>query len=288
MAKKFSERIGVVEPVQNIQTDGMSEDLRNSLWNFIHSQFESSRYDSDHWIRLAKFTAQFFRKFPVDELPFRDFECRKWVKAYFYGLEWYEVYDFIEFLVANTRRIISFPQYNSERLENIYNGIFSSELSGFRFVAGVLAPISNPVESNAISGALETSSDKGLSGARSHIHTALKLLGRKPNPEYRNSVKESISAVESVVKQLSGSHAQGLSGALAELGKTLPIHGAMKQGFIRLYGYTSDSDGIRHAILDDPNVGFDEAKYMLVSCSAFVNYLIAKADAAGLLVRGAE
>lgn len=42
-------------------------------------------------------------------------------------------------------------------------------------------------------------------------------------------------------------------------------------------------DGIRHAILEEPNVGFHEAKFMLVACSAFVNFLISKAEAASLL-----
>jgi len=54
------------------------------------------------------------------------------------------------------------------------------------------------------------------------------------------------------------------------------MHHALIKGFSSLYGYTSEADGIRHALLEEPHVGFDEAKYMLVSCSAFVNYLIAK------------
>lgn len=42
-------------------------------------------------------------------------------------------------------------------------------------------------------------------------------------------------------------------------------------------GYTSDEGGIRHAEgLFESNVTFEEAKYMLVSCCAFVNYLIAE------------
>jgi hypothetical protein len=61
------------------------------------------------------------------------------------------------------------------------------------------------------------------------------------------------------------------------------MHGALKSAFNKLYGYTSDEDGIRHAILEESNVGFDEAKYMIVVCSAFVNYLTAKASAHGLL-----
>ena len=119
-------------------------------------------------------------------------------------------------------------------------------------------------------------------GFRTHLKTALHLLGKRPAPDYRNAVKESISAVESVAKQLSKNESQGLAGALDELGKRGPIHGALKSAFLKLYGYTSDADGIRHAILDEPNVDFDEAKYMVVACSAFVNYLVTKANTAKL------
>lgn len=130
---------------------------------------------------------------------------------------------------------------------------------------------------------MESAARTGLSGAHAHLQAALKLLGQKPNPDYRNSIKESISAIESVVKKISGANSQGVSGALAKLEGQLQIHGALRKAFGQLYGYTSDSDGIRHAILDEPTVGFDEAKYMLVSCSAFVNYLVAKADKANVL-----
>ena len=51
----------------------------------------------------------------------------------------------------------------------------------------------------------------------------------------------------------------------------------MKKAFTCLYGYTSDSGGIRHALTEDDVVpNFEDAKFMLVSCSAFINYLIAK------------
>ena len=48
----------------------------------------------------------------------------------------------------------------------------------------------------------------------------------------------------------------------------------MKEAFNKLYGYTSDKNGIRHNGGVDENTTFDEAQYMLVSCSAFLNYLI--------------
>ena len=56
----------------------------------------------------------------------------------------------------------------------------------------------------------------------------------------------------------------------------IEIHPALKKAFNNLYGYTSDSGGIRHASLSESNLKFEDAKFMLVSCSAFTNYLIAK------------
>ncbi len=46
--------------------------------------------------------------------------------------------------------------------------------------------------------------------------------------------------------------------------------------FGTLYGYTSDADGIRHALMDLPTLTFDDAKFFLVVCSAFVNFAQAK------------
>jgi len=45
----------------------------------------------------------------------------------------------------------------------------------------------------------------------------------------------------------------------------------------------SDENGIRHAILEELNIGFDEAKFMLITCSALVNFIISKAAKNGLL-----
>jgi hypothetical protein len=37
---------------------------------------------------------------------------------------------------------------------------------------------------------------------------------------------------------------------------------------------SSDKDGVRHALLEESTVTFAEAKFMLVACSAFANFLI--------------
>jgi hypothetical protein len=56
----------------------------------------------------------------------------------------------------------------------------------------------------------------------------------------------------------------------------MPIHGALEQGFIKLYGYTSHGDGIRHAMMEEDHLDQEDALYMLVSFSSFVSYLMVK------------
>lgn len=281
MNKGFSERIGIVTATPTLQVTDMDDALRNSIWNVIHSLFEV--YNSGYWTSLAEWTAHHFRKVPVDELPGYEHKCKEWLKSYFMSLPWNRKYEFVEFVVENFRSIQRYPKHGRGELEKIFNSIFEREMSGYRFISGVLAPISNPTETAEIADAIRNTASVGLDGAHHHLHTALSLLAKKPDPDYRNSIKESISAVESVARVLGKENSKGLSDALDELGKKTNLHGALRSGFNSLYGYTSDKDGIRHALLDEPNIGFDDAKFMAVSCSAFVNYLIAKASAAGLL-----
>jgi hypothetical protein len=51
----------------------------------------------------------------------------------------------------------------------------------------------------------------------------------------------------------------------------------LKTAWDKLYAYTNQKDtGIRHALMDADSTyvpSVDEALYMLVSCSAFINYL---------------
>ena len=209
---------------------------------------------------------------------------RKWFKAYFYSLIWFELYDLIEFLVTNNGRILEHPTLRGDQLIDNYNFIFERESAGYRFINGSLAPISNPAEVSELNEAIQSSRNSGMLGAQKHLSQAIALLSRKPEPDFRNAIKEAISAVESIANSLSGANsAGGLAVALRVLSETAEIHPALKKGFVALYGYTSDEDGIRHAILEEKHIGYEEAKFMVVSCSAFVNFLLGKGANAKLL-----
>ena len=172
-----------------------------------------------------------------DDAPHYNIRRRDWIKKHFYSMKWFEAYDFVEFICLNYTRIREYTNWDKSQLQTVFNKIFEEELSGYRFLGGELVPISNVAEVSAIESAIELSSRTGLAGAHAHIVTALQLLGKRPDPDYRNSVKEAISAVESVSKQLASPGAQGLASALDELSKKLPLHGALRSAFLKLYGY---------------------------------------------------
>ena len=126
---------------------------------------------------------------------------------------------------------------------------------------------------------IEKSTHTPFSAVNMHIEKAVKLFSSRPQPDYENSIKESISAVESICCIITNSSSKD-----ATLGKTLKklkdhgiyIHPAMENAYSSLYGYTSNEDGIRHGGMDFKSAPYEDAKYMLISCSAFVNYLIEK------------
>jgi hypothetical protein len=286
---RFSERLGVRAQPRHIQIDFVDDVLRNSLWNSIYSRFHM-RGVNDHarWDEVARALATYHYKVPVDDLPGNETGRYEWVRSRFFNEDWAGVYDIVEFLVGNVDSILN-PRreryYGSEYTPflNDINTVLERELSGYRFIRGVLSPVTDPVEVSAIDAAASHLSAGGLAAPSQHIRAALELLGKRPTPDYRNSVKESISAVEAVVSQIAGTGPGGVAKAIETVAAKVEVHPALRAALKQLYGYTSDAEGIRHAILEQSTVRYDEAKFMLVACSAFVNFLVAKADSAGVL-----
>ena len=108
----------------------------------------------------------------------------------------------------------------------------------------------------------------------SHLNQALSHFSHRTNPDYRNSIKESISAVEALVKIFLNNSNGTLGQLLNKLERERNLHPALKASLSSLYGYTSDADGIRHALIESSEPSHKDAKFMLVACSAFVSYLM--------------
>ncbi|MDD4353876.1 MAG: hypothetical protein PHN56_05460 [Candidatus Nanoarchaeia archaeon] len=289
----FSERNGYKKIKTEFQKESMDDDLKNSLWNCISNYFFNYFKDAvaysnalgyDFKIRFIEDLAFNFFKITIEDLPTYKLDLIKSIKNWIYETDWFNVYDFIESIInfiKNYDYSISEILDNSSILKNleyILNFILKRELSGYSLISGMITPIISDEEIKEIEKVL----DFPLKGVNIHIQTALKHLSNKKNPDYRNSIKESISAVESLCQLISGDKNATLGQALKIVEKTLKINSALKSGFSNIYGYTSSDEGIRHALFDESTLDLEDAQFMLVSCSAFINYLIEKSNKSGI------
>jgi len=272
---KFSERIGKNTIKELIQIEDIDEELKNALWNavtFFYWDIIKESFISSNRRHISTFLTRIwisFFKEKYDEMPTYIPEFRQFVKDFFFKAKWFEIYDLIEFFPNN----YDDDEHNTEFM-NYCNRILKKELSGYRFIDNIITPLTNEEEISSIGEALENTNS--LKTVNLHISRAIELFSDRKAPDYRNSIKESISAVEAYCAIITNDHKATLGQALKQIEDKTKIHPALKKAFSNLYGFTSEANGIRHALLEEEFLEQEDAKFMLVSCSAFINYLIDK------------
>jgi hypothetical protein len=282
--------MGIRPATKAIQRESIDGELLNCLWNALTSCLwnrwsprERSGFqdeDAERVEAVVKSIWIHYFKRPVDTLP--EFDPNAHTSAYdvirdhFFGGEWWEVYDLIEFLIKRV------PEEWKSALTRAVNHFMTAENAAYRIVGDEVVEITDEQEIEAIESALE----KGLKACRSHLSHALQLLSDRKRPDYRNSIKESISAVEAVCKVVAGKPKSTLADCIKVISATNKIHPAFEQALLKLYGYTNDEGGIRHALTEESvTPEYSDAKFMLVAASAFVNFILAKAAELGIEIR---
>jgi|ERR1019366_2689753 hypothetical protein len=275
---RFSQRYGHTPLERAFQRESVDEALRIKLWNVLKITIWN-QYDHDDYLKqkitqgidsmLRRLWFNFFNK-DLDTLPVFHTQYGKLgvydqLKNHFMSCEWFAVYDFIEEISLDRSSLIN------DKARDWINQVLEEQNAAYRFVGEEIAEITDQQEIDAIESGLEHP-DKPV---RLHLEAALRMLSDKQAPDYRNSVKESISAVEAACRLVSGNASATLGDALKMIHN---LHPALSKAFNQLYGYTSDASGIRHSLIDEPNITYADAKFMLVACSAFVSYLKVSAN----------
>jgi hypothetical protein len=287
----FSERYGYSEKHDTSQIECMDDDLRTSIYNVIYDEFHEHNTVAIAEDLSRQIWSKCWHK-ALDEFPdyYDDHGFVNALKLWFQECPWNQAYDLVEF-IANKYKITDDSQQSYpgvfldepphaafahpylEDFRNEINEALQRERAGYRLVETLVSPITNTAELDSINQVLQASDTFGT--ARKHLYKALELFSIRGNPDYENTVKESISAIEAAARTVSGNEKATLGAALKSIQKSKKVHPALIEGWQKLYGFTSDAGGIRHAEHpDDFHVDGALAKYMLVSCSGFVNYLI--------------
>lgn len=264
-------------PVQLRRTE-VSSQLRAVLWNYIFKELQDTAvretwtHIGDPWRAVLRDVHVYFFHRPADEFVTSWKEAVEAVKVVFMTGDYVLIYGWLQHVL----RLGGIPAFD-KRIERIL--VYCR--SPYRVVApDVIAPVGSDEEAKTVRQALVDLNSANLSGGREHLKSAAAELSAG---HFADSVRESIQAVESVVRVLAPDG--DFSKALHKLEAKTNIHGSLKQGFIKIYGFTSDQQGIRHALLekDAPDVDETDALFMIGACSAFVSYLISKARSAALL-----
>jgi hypothetical protein len=268
---RFSKRHGYKGVREQVQIESLDEKTRTRLWNVFYEHIVDlnrngymrpvyGEYSSELWVdHLHR------RK---DEMPDYGGDMVGFHKRLINKGKWFEVMDFLEF---------TSKYFSSDRLDANFNKVLEEEKSAYRIIEGEVVPISDEVELESIEEGLKRTTM--YEGVREHLQTALAHFSDEDDPDYRNSVKESISAAESMAQRVIGDEDATLGQALSRMEQERGLNGALKSSFSSLYGYASDQEGIRHALSEKSDVSFAFAKFMLVNCTAFVNYLIDEYEA---------
>lgn len=273
----FHQRLGGT-PKPQVGLKEMPTELRAALWNTFQHWIFSSEVPGQDPSEQAR-NVYVYIGWLADEVCYYEHDNRKKLKAWFLETAtWDRAYDFVEWL---PRLIFMGPadRYDGVRLHRNLatrfiaqvNSALEREGAPYRYVNTELVPITDDNEIAEI----EKASVSPFSGARQHIAQSTTLLALKPNPDYRNSIKESVSAIESLLKEATAMKSGDLGQLLTAFEKKHGVlHPAFRKAVSNLYGWTSDEGGVRHAIFAEVDVDHSDARFMLVACSAFVNFLI--------------
>lgn len=280
---KFSERMGYTKPKDVIQYDSIDDDLKNDLWNLYYGNYlEAAEYQEIYLLPanlktyFKKLWTDFIKK-KINEIPEQAYTFIKLVEADFFDSTkaWYFIYDLIEY-TFNTFEFhrIDDKSYFNHQIESQLNSILEKNLSGYRFINKQFVPITNDQEIASINEASNNNTEyKTIS---SHLNKALELLSDKKTPDFSNSIKESISAIESYFKVFFNNPNIKFGDALNNLEHAHGLDKQIKESINKIYAFSNNVGAIRHALKpgETPDkIKLAEAKYMLVTCSAFINYL---------------
>jgi hypothetical protein len=231
---KFSERLGFVPMKVDLGVRDMPVSLQNGLWDatklfYLDGDLEFFGGGEVKLKRQLRYIADrlwfdFFRD-SLDNSPRRAHELIRGVKQHFYSANFYMPYDLIEYMANLDEKEADHVDFDS--YTKFCNNILERERSPFRFAGRSLVQVTSEEGRAAIEDAV--TQDISVAVSR-HIKRAAELYSDPTAPDYRNSVKEAISAVEAAVRFVSGRKSVGVEKPLQSVMDDFVVHKAMRVG----------------------------------------------------------
>ena len=293
----FSERHGYISRI--LQVESLNNRTRNRLWDTINlnwleifsffafdknarlnDEYKEAIHNDREFVYAihSKFFGRSFRTYPDSQKAFLEANY-----DFFIACKWYECFDFIENIIQYKVEAKSNIDYSViKEFESSINVILIQEKVAYRLVNSLILPITSEVELSAISNAI--SGTEEIKTVNSHLLQAIKHFSDREMPDYRNSFKEAIMALESLLTIIAGLPKGTMSDALKQIKRndTLGLHQALQDSLNSLYGWAGDESGVRHKLKGESLLDSEDAKLAIVICCSMTTYIIAKASKAGI------
>lgn len=274
---RFSERYGYKPVREIIQKESMDDDLQTGIWNVIYKTINENYIKNSNVYNLgdspisnwAELVWSEVFKYLLSRLPEYIEDVINEVEREFLNLDWHQVYSFTEFTLQSLPLLAKKEDF----IKNL-NTCLETENSAYKVINDQLTLIISDHEILSIEEALEKSNP--YSGVQQHLQQALILMSDRQNPNYSKSMHESISAVEGLARAILKNDSITLGDATAEIHKQYGLNKILMVSLSKLYGYTSNENGIRHGSTQESKLNYIDAKFMLVACTNFINYLMDK------------
>lgn len=279
----FAQREGMAPLPEPLQAGVLSKKFRNGVWFAVEKCIESNIYLVLVSLELRETTdGKFFMKFPHgyfydvlnithDEVEkMKVYDMKKWLRNLIFESESHELITLIEYML----RCSYISKSLSDKIKNCFDD--APYLIDDSSEPICIISVTSEEMKESVARSLDNINKSELIGSKSHLNNAAQALS---NNDFPASMRESIHAVEAAARQIDPAASKNINAALDSLQKKgMLTHPALKDGFKKLYAYTSDEKGIRHSLGDQKvaNVGFDEAIFMYGACVSFIDYLVSK------------
>ena len=281
----FSQREGKARLPEPMRLQHLSDDFRRAVWFCVDRAIQEScaqfgiKLDMTYGQSLLRALVQRYL-FEVagqehDTIEDHPGGHRDLLRTVILRKEYDAVLSLIEFFLRNTATV-SDPVLSKlkDALEELFDRVPVAYAAQTIQGLPTIIPSASPASEKATIHALEAVKQKGPEGAEAHLRDAAEHINAQ---RYADSIRESISAVESVARTIDPKASTTLGPALSSLEKAGVLkHGVFKEALQKLYGYTNSEEGIRHCLMDEgeANVGLEEAVFMFSACAIFSAYLL--------------
>ena len=236
----FSDKRGIKRLSNIIQVDSLNDRTRNKIYSATMELVNKT----DDKRKFVEYIYEDIFSLTKNDIPLNGQEFDIFSDYYknvedeilfnLRNCEYNNVFDFIIGIIRGIK-INKLKNWYIKEIEKI----FKEENVNYKIVGDNIIDIIDEYQVAEIEETLKNPYDI----VRKHYNKAIEKLYQ--DRDYDNSIKESISSVEAMCQALTENNKATLGDALKLLKDK--IHPAMKSAFEKLYGYTSDANGIRHA-----------------------------------------